>query len=177
MSSTNVACCIDLAGESPVRVIAGEPGSRPQATRETSSARARCRKPPGSFRRERGSGPQHEVNVAASSNHQPKGAWEGRADHATAKATGIAPGPERAVNLPGVGTAARFHRSVRNWRCPRWQPSSGKRPRISATRENVAGQQGVRGAHSTDEGGHKLLEGRSPASVASVAQVSARAWP
>lgn len=37
--------------------------------------------------RGQGGGPQHSVNATASTNHQPKGVWEGRAAHSTAKAT------------------------------------------------------------------------------------------
>ena len=54
------------AGESPVRVSAGAPGSRPRPA-ERSAGRAGCREP---LRREQARGPQHEVNPAASSESQ-----------------------------------------------------------------------------------------------------------
>jgi len=63
----------------------------------------------GLFWRERGSGPQLYVNAAAPSQYQPKGVREGRAAHATAKATDSARlGPERELDLPGVWAVARL---------------------------------------------------------------------
>src|SRR5687767_3134493 len=90
--------CIDLTGESPVRVIAGEPGSRLPVTGEIRSAEAQRRMPHS--RRKQASGPQRVVNAEqAPSDHQPKGVREGRAGHPTAKTNDTAPGPERAVAL------------------------------------------------------------------------------
>ena len=74
-----------LADERSVRVSAGAPGSRLQPGGEIRPRRAECRKP--LKRGEQGSGPQQEVNAAASSNYQPKGVGKGRAGHVTAKAT------------------------------------------------------------------------------------------
>jgi hypothetical protein len=42
------------------------------------------------------------VNAIASSYSQPKGVWEGRAAHITAKATDSTLGPEWVLDLPGV---------------------------------------------------------------------------
>lgn len=42
------------------------------------------------------------MNAAASSYLQPKGVWEGRAAHITAKATDSIPDSERMLDLPGV---------------------------------------------------------------------------
>jgi hypothetical protein len=170
-----VSRCISLAGASPVPVGAGAPGSRSQVWRRNPLARAGCRKP--AFSRERSCGPQHEVNVAASSDYQPKGDWEGRAAHVTAKATDTALDPEHAVALPGVRTAARNDRMMRNRRGPPRRPTSGKASRISAEREVAACREGVRGGHSTGEGDDKSLEGRAPGLVTSVEQRCARAWP
>ena len=77
--------CIDPAGESPVRVIAGEPGSRPPPETERSTGEARCQKPSAAkaVRGEQQRGPQHQVKPAASSEKQS----ERRAEHFTAKAT------------------------------------------------------------------------------------------
>jgi hypothetical protein len=117
------------------------------------------------------------VNVAASSDHQPKGDWEGRAAHATAKTMDTALVPERVVALPGVGAAARNERKMRNRRGPPRWPASGKASRISAEREVAPCREGVRGGRSTEEGGENPLEGRTPGLVTSVGQVRARAWP
>src|SRR5690349_20389056 len=90
------SCCTVPAGESPARVSAGAPGSRPQVRGEILEARAGCRKPVPCDR-ERSCGPQRAVNAEqASSDHQPKGAWEGRAPHFRAKATDSVSVPESA---------------------------------------------------------------------------------
>jgi hypothetical protein len=47
-------------------------------------------------------GRNKDVNVIASSYYQPKGDWEGRAAHDTAKATDSTPEPERVLDFPGV---------------------------------------------------------------------------
>ncbi len=148
--SLTVSGCNDLAGESPVRVSAGAPGSRPRLVGETPKAERGDKSL--RRRRERESGPQHQVNAAASSDYQPKGDWEGRAGHFTAKATDSVPDPERALDLPGVGAAARSHGSMRNRRGPTRQPASGEAVRISAEREIVRCREGVRGGRSTEEG-------------------------
>src|SRR2546425_783150 len=54
------------------------------------------------LRRERGRGPQHHVNPAASSDYQPKGRG-GRAGHATAKATDSATSSEQRWTPSGYG--------------------------------------------------------------------------
>jgi RNA-directed DNA polymerase len=115
----SISRCTTPAGESPVRVSAGAPGSRPQASRRDLDVRAGRQKP---LRREQERGPQHEVKPAASSHSQ----WESRAEHVAAKATFNAPktGEGRAVNLPGVLGAARVQGDVRNTRGPSALPSS-----------------------------------------------------
>jgi hypothetical protein len=169
-----VSGCIDLAGESPVRVIAGEPGSRLPATVERPSAEAQRRKPHS--RRKQAGGPQRVNAEQASSEYQPKGVREGRAGHATAKAKDIALDPERAVALSGVLAAARQQRSMWNRRGPTRQLTSSTADAISAERETRRSRAGVRGGRSTDEGADNVLEGRAPASVAPLVQVSVRAW-
>jgi len=91
--------CTDPAGGSPAPVSTGAPGSRPQARGEIPAARAGRREP---LRRERGRGPQHHVNPAASSDYQPKGRG-GRAGHATAKATDSATSSEQRWTPSGYG--------------------------------------------------------------------------
>lgn len=176
VAEVTVPGCTDLAGASPVRVTPSGPGSRPPTRSEISGVEARRQRPRS--RREQGSGPQpSEVNVAASTDLQPKGVWEGRACHVKAKAIPSTLATGRGVEgLPGVETAARSHRLVRNRRGPRWRPVSGKDVRISARRESVRRQQGVRGGRSTDERVDNTREGRAPTSVEPKEQVSARAW-
>lgn len=169
-----VRCCTSLAGESPVRVSAGAPGSRIQLRFERSATERIVES------RVRGSNEagRNKVNAEqASSNYQPKGVWEGRADHVAAKAIHSALGLERALGFPGVWAAACFEREVRNTRDPSWQPTLGEDRAYKAGAESTRSHAGVRGARSTGESGDKPLEGRSPALVAPVAQVSARACP
>jgi hypothetical protein len=112
-----------LAGASPVRVSAGALGSRPQPGGEILWARAGRQKP---LRREQRIGPQQSVNAIASSDYQPKGVWEGRDAHITAKAIDNPLEPERGWTSSGSQAAARFERRMRNRRGPTWQPTSGK---------------------------------------------------
>src|SRR3990172_849596 len=156
---------VELAGESPTRVGAGAPGSRPQAEREIASARAGRRKP-GTRDREQSCGPQRVVNAEqASSDYQPKGDWESRAGHFAAKAMHNDRVPERSLGLPGVVAVARSDRSTRNRRGPPSQPAFGEAARISAEREVAPCEEGVRGGRSTGEAADKAVEGRTPASV------------
>ena len=82
------SCCASLAGESPVPVGVGAPGSRPQPSGREPDGRAGCRK---GLRTERACGPQHEVKPGASSDSQSGS----RAAHFTAKATPAALVPKR----------------------------------------------------------------------------------
>ena len=111
------SCCIVPAGESPVRVSAGAPGSRPQAARRDPRVRAGRREP---LRREQDRGPQRQVNPAASSDSQ---RWS-RAAHVTAKAMPSALDPKRAPGPGGVGGVARTEGETRNTRDPSSRPSS-----------------------------------------------------
>ena len=113
------SCCDEPAGESPVPVSAGAPGSRPQAGGETLQARAGCQEP---LRWEQPRGPQREVNAAASTDLQ----RESRAGHVAAKAMSVGPDPERPADLPGVRAAARVEGSSRNRRDPSAWPLSGQ---------------------------------------------------
>ncbi len=106
-----LASCTSPAGESPVPVSAGAPGSRPQVSEGDLHARAGRQKP---LRREQPVGPQHEVKPAASSHVQ----TGSRAAHITAKAKSVAPRPEGAAGSGGVWGAARLEGEVRNTRGP-----------------------------------------------------------
>ena len=99
--------CTTPAGESPVPVSAGAPGSRPQVSVGDPGARAGRQEP---LRREQPRGPQHKVKPAASTHSQPGS----RADHVAAKATCVAPVPERAADAGGVWGVARVEGGVRN---------------------------------------------------------------
>src|SRR5229473_1946457 len=116
-------CCISSAGESPARVIAGEPGSRPAPEAEMPTGEARCRKPDAvkTVGGKQQRGPQYEVNPAASSESQS----ESRAAHVTAKATPPARESGWAGGLGGVRGAARAEGERRNTRDPSRRPTSG----------------------------------------------------
>jgi hypothetical protein len=111
------SCGVPPAGVSPARVVAGEPGSRPQALGETLVSRAGCQKP---LWREQERGPQHYVKSAASLEKQ----WESRAAHVTAKAMSVGLVPDRSAGLSGVWGAARVQGGALNTRGPSWWPSS-----------------------------------------------------
>src|SRR5947208_397145 len=95
-----VPCCTDPAGESPARVGAGAPGSRPAPEAETPTGEAWCQKPSptkvGGGEQQRG--PQHQVKPAASSQKQS----ESRAEHVAAKAKFTARESGWAGSLGGV---------------------------------------------------------------------------
>jgi RNA-directed DNA polymerase len=157
--------CIDSAGESPAPVSAEAPGSRPHGERESAQPRAGCQEPAHAGR-ERSGGPQRVVNVEqASSDYQPKGDWERRADHVAAKAMHSTPESERALGLPGVVAAARREGLMRNRREPSRRSTSDASTGISAERESKSCRAAVRGGHSTDEGVENTPEGRAPALV------------
>src|SRR5262247_2515705 len=97
-SDDDVARCASPAGESPVPVSAGAPGSGPRTSEGDLDVQAGRRKPSAGHpvRREQARGPQHDVKPAASKDRQSGG----RAAHVTAKATLTARAPERAAG-PG----------------------------------------------------------------------------
>lgn len=119
VNAERTACCTPPAGESPVPVGAGAPGSRPTIGVERSLIEAGCQKP---LRREQVLGPQHEVKSAASS-HLQSGS---RAAHFTVKATSAVQDPERTAGPGGVGGVARAQGEVRNTRGPSSRPLSGQ---------------------------------------------------
>jgi hypothetical protein len=174
VKSKAVRSCTSLAGESPVRIGAGASGSRVQSRGESIATERTVESLIGGSN-EAG---RNTVNAEqASSDYQPKGAWEGRAGHVAAKAMHSAFVPEQALGFSGVWAAACFEREVRNTRDPSRWPTSGKDRAYKAGAESAGSRAGVRGADSTVEGADKALEGSGPALVAPVAQVSARACP
>jgi RNA-directed DNA polymerase len=105
-------------GEAPVRPEAGSgAGSRGPVLSGASKA---------SEGRERNRSPQHQVKSAASSENQPKGVWEGRAEHVTAKAEDKRSRTGGTLDLPGVWDAGCGEGGERNRRDPNRQPTSGK---------------------------------------------------
>jgi hypothetical protein len=99
-----------LTGESPVRVIAGEPDSRLPTGGEIRPYEAECRKP----LKERGANQRAatKVNVIASTYSQPKGVTEGRAAHVTVKATDSIPKPDGKLDLCGVWSGGTLGKSM-----------------------------------------------------------------
>jgi RNA-directed DNA polymerase len=175
VEGTVAPCCTSLAGASPAPVGAGAPGSRVQSQAERPGAERTVE----SLERGSNEAGRNQVKAEqASSDYQPKGVRESRAGHVAAKADAQRPAsPDRALGLPGVVAAARFDREVRNTRDPTRQPTSGEDRLHKARAESERSRAGVRGVHSTEEGGDKPLEGRGPALVTLGKQVSARAWP
>lgn len=164
--------CTRLAGESPVRVSAGAPGSRLQFQGVILGATAERQEPRWW---KQGSGPQSsQVNAAASSDSQPKGDREGRAAHVTAKAKDnvllirMDTGPLRGIC---GGTPPQWCAEQER---PYPTADEAETARIRPTEVAQSGE-GVRGVRSTDEGGEKPLEGRDPASVVRGFGVSVRA--
>jgi len=167
--------CTSPAGESPVPVSAGAPGSRSTVHAEMGAAEAGRRKP---LRREQERGPQHQVKPAASTDLQ----RESRAAHFTAKATSRAQksGSESARDLSGVRGAARVEGEVRNtggpsaqsWSRqggsykPKAKSSAAQRksegivvPKIGTT-NNVPGGKGPCGGRDGGEGKREGMTGR-----------------
>ncbi len=135
-----VARRIVPAGGSPARVSAGAPGSRPPATVERPLAEAWRQKP---LRREQADGPQHQVNLAASTHLQ----WGSRAAHVTAKATSAAreTGEGSAAGSPGVERAARGQGTVGNRRDPSGRFESGQGEPYKPKAKSAAAQRGSEG--------------------------------
>jgi len=79
------------------------------------------------------------VNAEASSHYQPKGVWEGRAAHVTAKATDSRPGLERLLDLSGVVGGDTFAQKDVEQERPYPAASSGKDRTYKAGRQKTCG--------------------------------------
>jgi hypothetical protein len=79
------------------------------------------------------------VNAIASSYFQPKGDWEGRAAHDTAKATDSTPEPERVLDLPGVAGGGTLGQSSAEQERPYLAALSGKDRTYKAGRLKSSG--------------------------------------
>ena len=146
--------CTALAGASPVSVSAGAPSSRVQSWVERLRAERIVESLADGGSNEAG---RNRVNAEqASSESQPKGVGERRAGHFAAKAThSPRSGPASGLGLPGVWAAARFDRAVRNTRDPTRRLTSSEDRAYKAGAESARSRAGVRGAHSTGEGGER----------------------
>ena len=97
-------------------------------------------------------GRNNQVNAAASSNYQPKGVWEGRAAHVTAKATDSILDRNGCWTSPGSQAVARWERSNAEQERPYLAAESGKDRAYKAGRLKVArSREGVRGVRSTEK--------------------------
>ncbi len=131
-------CCTSPAGESPVPVGAGAPGSRLPRAEEIPSAKRSVESPIAGSNE---AGRNQLKAVQASSDYQPKGDWECRAGHVAAKADAQRPAsPDRALGLPGVLAVARFEGEVRNTRDPSAPPTSGKHRAYKPVAKTRGGQ-------------------------------------
>jgi len=112
-----------LQSDLGVKVPSGQAPMHPEAG---SGAGQRCPVLSGATKAsERGKrihSPQHKVKSAASTYSQPKGVWEGRAAHITAKATDSMRESERVLDLPGVWDAGWGEGAMRDRRDPSAQP-------------------------------------------------------
>ena len=128
---------VDLTGASPVRVSAEAPDSRPQSEGEIRPAERGVKSPCN--RGEQTSGPQHQVNAAASSDYQPKGVQEGRAAHVTAKATDSILDSDRMRDLFGVEGDGTLGQSNAEQERPYPAAESGKDRAYKAGRRKARG--------------------------------------
>jgi hypothetical protein len=172
--SCRTSCCVSPAGESPVRVRAGAPGSRPPARGEIPLSEAGCQ---GPLRREQVHGPQPNVKPAASIELQPGS----RAAHVTAKAMSYAGVPDAVWGPGGVWGVARGQGETRNTRGPSARPLSRRMrpykpkakservqresegivvPRIAVT-NNAAGRKGPWGGCVVGAGKREGMAARS----------------
>jgi len=165
------ACCAFPAGESPVPVGAGAPGSRSRGEGEIPRPQAGCRKPTSGGEQARG--PQHEVKPAASTEEQ----FGGRAAHVTAKATDIVLVPEWTVDTPGVWRRARGEGSAGNRRGPTRWPTSGRSGRYKPTVKCDQAGRESEGSIVLLTPGEKPGRGKGPCFGHAVrVEVSVRAW-
>lgn len=119
---------VELAGVSPARVSAGAPGSRLPLSSEISPVKRSVESPTLAVwpaRGEQACGPSIKRTLQPRDICPRKGEV-GRAGHFAVKATDCVRSTGRTRDTPGVGRRARRHSSTRNWRDPRWLPTSGE---------------------------------------------------
>jgi hypothetical protein len=159
---------VELAGESPALVIAGEPGSRLQPSGEIPPAERSVESPSvavGSPGGEQSYGPSLKRTLQPREIGPRKGG-AGRAGHVAAKATDCTGRSGEVQDAPGVRRRARSDSSTRNRRGPHRQPTSGEG---AAYKRNAKWQRAGR----ESEGfvvplmpGESQVEGRGPTLVA-----------
>jgi hypothetical protein len=159
---------VELAGGSPVLVIAGEPGSRPQAWREISASERGVESPSsavGSVGGEQSCGPRMKRTLQPR-DISPRKGGEGRAGHFAAKATDCAGRSGEAQDPPGVWRRARSDSSSRNRRGPtrRLTSSAGDAYKRNAKWRRAGRESEGRVVPSMR--GESRAEGRGPALVA-----------
>jgi hypothetical protein len=180
-----IACCASPAGESPVPVSIGAPGSRPQTVEGDLPVQAGCQKPV-MWREPYGGkpirGPQHQVKPAASTDLQPVG----RADHLAAKATLPTRAPKLVGDCGGVGGAARVSGEGRNTRDPSARPLSwqGASYKPKAKADTVQrGSEGIVVPYNPERSGGRTprrttwREGGVPGVIEPMERVRVREWP
>ncbi len=162
----SVPSCTVPAGESPVQVSVGAPGSRPLPEVERPNGKAWCQKPSAAEavggKQQRG--PQHEVKPAASTELQSGS----RAEHVAAKAKFVMGTSDGVASSGGVEGAARAEGAVRNTRGPSAQPTLGKdrayKPRAKARgvqRESEGVVVPTMAVNKNAAGGKGLYSGRA----------------
>ncbi|MCC6739946.1 MAG: group II intron reverse transcriptase/maturase [Planctomycetia bacterium] len=123
-----------LRNDSRVKVPPGKEPTRPVADLSTTPGGVApsvvSKAPEG---RERSRSPQHQVKPVASTDYQPNGGREGRAEHVTAKATDKPPSVGARLDLSGVEGAGCDEGRARDRRDPSRQPTSGKDRADNAT--------------------------------------------
>jgi hypothetical protein len=159
------ACRIELAGESPVLVIAGEPGSRLQLSGEIPPAERSVKSPTTAVRPsggKRSCGPSVERTLQPR-DISPRKGGDGRAGHVAAKATDCIRRSGGMQDAPGVRRRARNDSSIRNRRGS---------PRLLTSSEGVAYKRKAKGRRAGRESegfvvptklGESRDEGRGPA--------------
>ena len=119
---------VELAGVSPVLVIAGEPGSRLPPSCEIAPVKRSVESPSAAVRSsggEQSCGPSLKRTLQPRERGPRKGGV-GRAGHVAAKATDCIRRSGGMQDTPGVWRRARSDSSTGNRRGPRWQPTSGE---------------------------------------------------
>jgi len=161
------ARCVELAGVSPALEIAGEPGSRPRASREISPSERGVECPSSGVRRsggEQSCGPSLKRTLQPRDRNPRKGG-DGRADHVTVKATDCDRRSGGSQDTPGVGRRARSESSARNRRDPRWRPTLGEGGAYKRNAKSRCARRESEGFIVLTTLGESRVEGRGPALV------------
>ena len=159
---------VELAGESPALVIAGEPGSRLPASGEIPALKRSVESPSTAVR---SSGGEQNCGPSLKRTLQPRDIGPrkggvGRADHVTAKATDCIRRSGGMQDTPGVGRRARSDSSTGNRRGPRWRPTLGEGGPYKRNVKWGRARRESEGSIVLPTPGESRDEGRGPALVA-----------